>query len=301
MRHIFIINPKSGNKQAVTYIPLIEDYFKSNPNDFEVLLTEYPGHATELARKYTKEDGVCVYSLSGDGTANEVLNGLNEGVTLAILPLGTGNDFNRMFQVPEMSMERLIIETIEGKECLVDYGMSNYRKFLNCSTMGLDADIGILAHEWKMKYPFLGSFSYIIAIFPLLIHRKPLEFTVRMDDKTFKVKYLLTAVMNGQFYGGGFIPTPMASIQDGYLDLCIIQDTNLLRILTLLPRYKKGLHINEDIVSFYKVKKFNLVSEREISTQCDGEVYPEIEIDFRIVEKGLRLRVPKESLLEEAP
>ena len=166
--------------------------------------------------------------------------------------------------------------------------------------MGLDADVGIAAHELKVKYPILGSFTYILAIFPLLIKRRPLEFKVKMEDKEFKVKSLLTAVMNGQFYGGGFTPTPMASIQDGYLDLCIIQDTNLLRILTLLPRYKKGEHIFEDIVTFYKVKQFNLLSEREISTQCDGEVYPEIEIDFKIVEKGLRLRVPKRSLLEEA-
>lgn len=300
MRHIFIINPMSGNQHAANYIPLIEDYFKVHPMDYEILLTQYPGHATELARKYTQKDNVCVYSLSGDGTANEVLNGLNEGVSLAILPLGTGNDFTRMFQIPDMPIEKLIIETIEGKECLVDYGMSNQRKFLNCSTMGLDADIGILAHELKVKYPFIKSLSYVLAIFPLLLKRKPLKFTITFEDKVLHVQSLLTAVMNGQNYGGGFTPTPMASIQDGYLDLCVINDTGLLRILTLLPKYKVGKHIQEDIVKFYKVKQFHLLSEETINTQCDGEVYPEKEIEFRIMEKGLRLRVPKRSLLEEA-
>jgi len=299
MRHIFIINPMSGNKHATSYIPLIEDYFKSQPTNYEILLTQYPGHATELASKYSVDDDVCVYSLSGDGTANEVLNGLKEGVSLAILPLGTGNDFTRMFQIPNMSMDRLIIETIEGKECLVDYGMSNQRKFLNCSTMGFDADVGILAHDLKIKYPFLRSFTYVLAIFPLLVKRKPLKFTITFEDKVLKVQSLLTAVMNGQFYGGGFTPTPMASIQDGYLDLCVINDTGLLRILSLLPKYKVGKHILEDIVSFYKVKQFHLSSERTINTQCDGEVYPEIEIEFKIIEKGLKLRVPKRSLLEE--
>lgn len=300
MRHIFIINPMSGNQHAANYIPLIEDYFKVHPMDYEILLTQYPGHATELARKYTQKDNVCVYSLSGDGTANEVLNGLNEGVSLAILPLGTGNDFTRMFQIPDMPIEKLIIETIEGKECLVDYGMSNQRKFLNCSTMGLDADIGILAHELKVKYPFIKSLSYVLAIFPLLLKRKPLKFTITFEDKVLHIQSLLTAVMNGQNYGGGFTPTPMASIQDGYLDLCVINDTGLLRILTLLPKYKVGKHIHEDIVKFYKVKQFHLLSEETINTQCDGEVYPEKEIEFRIMEKGLRLRVPKRSLLEEA-
>lgn len=300
MRHIFIINPMSGNQHAANYIPLIEDYFKSHPTDYEILLTQYPGHATELARNYTEKDNVCVYSLSGDGTANEVLNGLHEGVSLAIIPLGTGNDFTRMFQIPEMPIEKLIIETIEGKECLVDYGMSNQRKFLNCSTMGLDADIGILAHELKVKYPFIKSLSYVFAIFPLLLKRKPLKFTITFEDKVLHVQSLLTAVMNGQNYGGGFTPTPMASIQDGYLDLCVINDTGLARILTLLPKYKVGKHIHEDIVTFYKVKHFHLLSEETINTQCDGEVYPEKEIEFKIMEKGLRLRVPKRSLLEEA-
>lgn len=300
MRHIFIINPMSGNQQAANYIPLIEDYFKTHPLDYEIVLTQYPGHATELAQKYTEKDNVCVYSLSGDGTANEVLNGLNEGVSIAILPLGTGNDFARMFQIPDMPIEKLIIETIEGKECLVDYGMSNKRKFLNCSTMGFDADVGIAAHDLKEKYPFLKSFSYVIAIFPLLIKRKPLKFTITFEDKVLKVQSLLTAVMNGQYYGGGFTPTPMASIQDGYLDLCVINDTGLFRIISLLPKYKKGKHIHEDIVKFYKVKQFHLLSERMINTQCDGEVYPEIEIEFKVVEKGLRIRVPKRSLLEEA-
>ncbi len=289
----------SGNQQAVNYIPLIVEYFKLRPLDYEILLTQYPGHATELASKYTVVDDVCVYSLSGDGTANEVLNGLSEGVSLAILPLGTGNDFARMFQIPDMPIDKLIIETIEGKECLVDYGMSNKRKFLNCSTMGLDADVGILAHELKEKYPLLKSLSYVLAIFPLLIKRKPLRFTITFEDEVIHVQSLLTAVMNGRYYGGGFTPTPMASIQDGYLDLCVIKDTSLGRILTLLPKYKNGQHIYDDIVHFYKVKHFHLLSERVINTQCDGEVYPEIEIEFRIIEKGLRLRVPKRSLLEE--
>ena len=299
MKHIFIINPTSGKRNAIQLIPVIEDYFKTHSEPFTIIRTERPGHASEIAQRYRAKDNVTLYVLSGDGTANEVLNGLNPEVPMAVIPVGSGNDFFRMLEVPIMPLEQLLIETIEGKEVIVDYGMSNQRKFLNCSSMGFDADIGIFAHQIKTKYPFMMSLSYVIATISLLMKRKPMKMHLVFDGHDFEVESLLTAIMNGRFYGGGFNPTPMASIQDGYLDLCVIKDTNLLRILTLLPKYKAGKHIHEDIVQFFKIKTLKLSSAETINTQCDGEVYPEQTIEFKLVERGLTLRVPKRSQLKE--
>ncbi len=299
MKHIFIINPTSGKHHAIQLIPVIENYFKVHSETYSIIRTERPGHATEIARHFKAEDDVTLYVLSGDGTANEVLNGLNPNVPMAVIPVGSGNDFFRMLEVPIMPLEQLLIETIEGKEVVVDYGMANDRRYLNCSSMGFDADIGIYAHAIKMKYPFLSGLSYVIAIIALLVKRKPMRMRLRFNDEVLEVESLLVAIMNGRFYGGGFNPTPMASIQDGTLDLCVIRNTNLLRILTLLPKFKVGKHIHEDIVSFYNVKELKLSSAETINTQCDGEVYPEQHIDFKLVERGLKLRVPQRSNLKE--
>ncbi len=299
MKHIFIINPTSGKHHAIQLIPVIENYFKTHSETYSIIRTERPGHATEIARHFKAEDDVTLYVLSGDGTANEVLNGLNPNVPMAVIPVGSGNDFFRMLEVPIMPLEQLLIETIEGKEVVVDYGMANDRRYLNCSSMGFDADIGIYAHAIKMKYPFLSGLSYVIAIIALLVKRKPMRMRLRFNDEVLEVESLLVAIMNGRFYGGGFNPTPMASIQDGTLDLCVIRNTNLLRILTLLPKFKVGKHIHEDIVSFYNVKELKLSSAETINTQCDGEVYPEQHIDFKLVERGLKLRVPQRSNLKE--
>ena len=299
MKHIFIINPTSGKHHAIQLIPVIEHYFKSHPEPYSIIRTERPGHATEIARRYEAKDDVTLYVLSGDGTANEVLNGLNPEVPMAIIPVGSGNDFFRMLEVPVMPLEQLLIETIEGKEVIVDYGMANDRRYLNCSSMGFDADIGIYAHAIKMKYPFLSGLSYVIATIALLVKRKPMKMHLKFNDVDLEVESLLVAIMNGRFYGGGFNPTPMASIQDGELDLCVIRNTNLLRILTLLPKFKVGKHIHVDIVKFYKIKALNLESAETINTQCDGEVYPEQTIEFKLVERGLKLRVPQRSQLKE--
>ena len=299
MKHIFIINPTSGKHHAIQLIPVIERYFESHSEPYSIIRTERPGHATEIAKHYKAEDDVTLYVLSGDGTANEVLNGLRPDVPMAVIPVGSGNDFFRMLEVPIMPLEQLLIETIEGKEVIVDYGMANDRRYLNCSSMGFDADIGIYAHAIKMKYPFLSGLSYVIATIALLIKRKPMKMHLIFNDEDIEVECLLVAIMNGRFYGGGFNPTPMASIQDGSLDLCVIRNTNLLRILSLLPKFKVGKHIHEDIVTFYKVKALKLSSAEIINTQCDGEVYPEQHINFKLVEQALKLRVPQRSQLKE--
>ena len=104
MKHIFIINPTSGKHHAIQLIPVIENYFKTHSEAFSIIRTERPGHATEIARRFKAEDDVTLYVLSGDGTANEVHNGLTPKVPMAIIPVGSGNDFFRMLEVPVMPL-----------------------------------------------------------------------------------------------------------------------------------------------------------------------------------------------------
>ena len=95
MKHVFILNPFAGKKDSETYMGLISEYFSTHGGEYRILTTEYPGHASELAARYTAEEDVCVYAFGGDGTAYEVLNGLNDGVAMALIPNGTGNDYFR--------------------------------------------------------------------------------------------------------------------------------------------------------------------------------------------------------------
>ena len=253
-----------------------------------------------MARQYHVADEVTLYACGGDGTANEVLNGCAPGVAMAIIPSGTGNDFFRMICSKKMDLKQILIETIEGKEVWVDHGVSNQKAYMDSTTMGFDADVGVEANRLA-RFKWLPSkLVYLSAVFKILAKRSPKELVIDMNQTTLKTKALIVAVMNGQFYGGGFLPTPMASIQDGQLDVCVIQDTDLKNILRLLPKYMKGTHVKEPIVQFYKTEAIRIQCSEKVNIQTDGEVTQNTILDVRIEKRALKMRVPKHSLLEES-
>ncbi len=300
MKHIFLINPFAGKKDSKNYIPVIDEYFKDKDEEYEILVTLRPGHATELASRYHQEDDVCLYCLGGDGTAFEVLNGLNEGVRMAVIPNGTGNDYYRNFSLgKDYSVQELLIKTIEGKNVKVDYGIANNRRFLNASSMGIDADINQEANRIGKKYPIPKSLVYIIAAINLLRHPKPIEFHLEIDGKKMETTSLLAAVMLGKYYGGGFKPTPAADLQDGKFEVCLIDNMPVKRIFKLLPLYMKGEHTEMPEAHMMQAEHVLMDVKEPVLYGCDGEPVLETHIEYRIVRNGLNLRVPKESALHE--
>lgn len=296
MKHIFIINPIAGKKDSKKLIPVIEKQFSSY-DDYQIIVTEQIGHATKIASTFKKDDDVCLYAIGGDGTAFEVLNGLNDGVPMAVIPNGTGNDFFRMINYSIDDIEQMLIETINGKTVLVDYGLANERRYLNSSSMGVDADVNELANKIGSKYPIPKSMVYIVASIITIFKAKSINIDMILDGKEVKKNALLIAVMNGKYYGGGFLPTPMADIQDGLLDICVIEDMKFSRIVKVLPKYFKGQHLDIPEVSFYQAKSALLNTPDQVLYGCDGETKYATRIEYKLFEKALPLRVPKGSTL----
>lgn len=299
MKHIFIINPISGHQDALDLIPSIEAYFKDRPHDYAIHLTQYPKHATELAAQYHNSDDVTVYACGGDGTINEVYNGIAPGVAMAVIPVGTGNDFFRMIQAKEVKLKDVLKATVEGKEIYVDGGMSNHGAFVEALSMGFDADVAFDANQISRNKWVPNKFVYMLAVFKNIVSRKTYHMIIDIDGQTIKEKLLLIAIMNGKDYGGGFTPTPQADMQDGYLNICIIQNAGLAKILDALPKYQKGTHLDLDIVRFYKAKTLKIVCDTDVHIQRDGESSEVKELNISVVEKGIKLRVPHSSKLKE--
>lgn len=299
MKHIFIVNPISGHQDALNLIPSIERYFENRPHDYEIHLTQYPKHATEIASQYHNRDDVTLYACGGDGTINEVFNGLAPSVAMAVIPVGTGNDFFRMLQVKETKLIDILKETIEGKEVLVDGGLSSQGRFVEALSMGFDADIAFDANQISRNKYIPSKLVYSLAVLKNIAARKTYDMTIDIDGVTIDENLLLIAIMNGQDYGGGFTPTPMADLQDGFFDICIIENSYLLKILDALPKYQKGKHLDLDIVRFYKAKSLKISSKNLINIQRDGESSQVKEINISMLEKGIKLRVPHSSQLKE--
>lgn len=296
MNHVFIINPTSGNKKSTLLVDDIHRHLKKLNEPYEIIFTEYTGHATEIAANYHDVD-TCVYAVGGDGTAYEVLNGLQDNVCMAIVPAGTGNDFYRMLDLGK-DLNNSLRDTIFGREVYVDYAVSNGRKFINMMALGLDAYASHVAQNIAKKLPLPRALVYVVSAIIAIASPKKFDIEAHVNGEVIKKRIILFAIMNGKWYGGGFTPTPNANIQDGKLDLCFVDDCSKLRLMQLLPMYSKGTHVNEKEVSFYRTEEFTLRSQEIAPLSMDGEVGYETFIHVKMMKQKLRMRIPQQSALQ---
>jgi diacylglycerol kinase (ATP) len=296
MNHVFILNPASGKKKSTSLVEDIHTHMGELKEPYEIVFTEYAGHATEIAANYYEPD-TCVYAVGGDGTAYEVLNGLQDNVCMAIIPAGTGNDFYRMLDLGK-DLKTALKDTIFGREVKVDYAIANGKKFINMMAMGLDAHANRIAQDITRKMPIPRVLVYVVAALLAIANPVKIEVEAKINGEVIRKRIVLSAIMNGKWYGGGFTPTPNASIQDGKLDICLVDDCSLLRKLQLLPMYSKGTHVNEKEVSFYQTEEFTLTTKELAPLSIDGEVYQENSLHVKMIKQQLRMRVPQQSALQ---
>lgn len=291
MKHLFIINPEAGKGKAIGYVQSIKKIFHDMKDEYYIEVTEYPGHATQIVRKYTSKEDYRVYAIGGDGTLNEVLNGIiGSSSTLAVIPAGSGNDFVKSITSEEE--EDILLKTINGKEKYMDLGKVNNRYFINISSVGFDSEVVYNAKTMKKIKYISGSTAYIMGIIKTLFSFKPIHAEVTIDGMKLNREILLAAIANGKCYGGGIKITPEASVFDGIFDICLIEKVSKLKIFFLFPQVIKGKHENIKEVKFYKAKKVSIKSSTDFVLNIDGELIKEKNIDFDIIHNGIKVIVP---------
>lgn len=288
----FIINPKSGHYSYQEVVDYIRLYAQSHPEfNYQLHLTERVAHATEIARSIHGADNV-VMAIGGDGTLNEVLNGLNLECTMGCIPIGSGNDFVKMLKYPQdLSIQEWLQETIEGKRIEVDFGIANQDRFINSCNTGVDANVLIEFNKMR-KSSLPNSVVYVIATLKTL--RKPIsqKLTLTLDDQEpFTTDSLLCTLMNGKYYGDGYMPTPAADIQDGLLELCHVKPIGLMKIAGLLGKFRAGKHVGNPVVDMTQCKKLIIEGEKEILYALDGEIKYAQRVECRLSEQKLKLMV----------
>lgn len=296
MKYLFFINPFSGLKQGKNAAEVIERCCKERQLDYQIIFTEYPNHATELAERYSDEHTV-IFSVGGDGTALETAKGIKAG-TMAILPCGTGNDYYKMI-APYHSLEDSLKKTLDGKIVSVDLGSCEKGTFLNCMSLGLDAQVNHIVSNTMRNNPLPGSLKYVIAAFRELIRPVQPKVKIIVDGKEYNQTVTLAAVMLGNCYGGGFHPTPLADLQDGLFDVCIVDGLKRFRMLQLILKYKAGKHTELKEVKMLKAKEVSIFSEKPVIFQYDGESFVTTSITCRCCPNQIKMLVPKESHLHE--
>jgi YegS/Rv2252/BmrU family lipid kinase len=209
----------------------------------------------------------------------------------AVIPAGTGNDFSRTL-FSTSNTQDILIQTIDGKEHLIDIAKINNRYFINISSVGLDAEVANTTNRLKNTGMFRGSFAYLAGLFATLLKYNSHVLKVTIDGQTFEKESLLLAIANGKFYGGGIQPTPEANISDGLLDICFVTKMSIFKILKLLPLYIKGKHSGLKYVSFYRGKKIEVSNSREMALNIDGEITIVKQAVCEIIPKAISMVIP---------
>ena len=286
MLHCFIINPAAGKgRDQAAIVPKIMELAKWWKIDYEIHRTVGVGEATLYVKDRINANAgntVRFYSIGGDGTSREIINGLygNPDAELAIVPIGSGNDFVRNFGSEKPFLD--ISQQIAGKTMPVDvmYCDSNLAELtgyaLNMFNFGFDAKV--VSHMARMRNTSLlhGTGAYVAGVIRELSSYKMSRAEIRIDDEeAFKVDILLTGIGNGRFSGGGFDGIPMASVNDGFLDLMVVNPISRFEFIRAVGSYRKGQHFEHPLLKgkiiHKRCRKVLISPVDELAFSADGE------------------------------
>lgn len=294
MKHLFIVNPMAGKGKSLKLIPEIEKIFNILKEEYKIEITQFPKHATELVKHYTSKEDYRVYAVGGDGTLNEVLNGMvQSNSSLAVIPAGSGNDFIK--SITSTPKQNILERTILGTDKFIDIGTINNRYFLNVSSLGIDAKIAFNAKYFK-RLPFINGFlAYYFSIMFTIFNYSSENLHIKIDNTELILKSLLVAFGNGSCYGGGMKVLPKAKIDDGYFDVCHVKALGKLKILRFFPLIIKGHHEKlAEFVTFYKCKTAEVSCKKAIPINIDGEILLSNHISLEIFSSKVKFVIPKE-------
>lgn len=277
---LFIVNPAAGKGRGRKFLPFLENSLKSLSIHSTIIETKYLGHATEIAKSFL-DDNALIFGVGGDGTINEIINGLNptHKHKLGIIPIGSGNDFARA--IGNIDKEFSILKYIStNKTLLCDVGhvivTSNGsvildKKFISSFGIGFDA---FVASKIKTIKYLKGIFLYISSVFLSLLNYNASTGTISINDGEITIadKIFLFAVGNTKTAGGGFKLNPDAAIDDGYLDLCMTRNISKFTLLKVLPKAIFGTHIKHRLVETYRFTNLSYSTRERVFLHLDGEV-----------------------------
>lgn len=299
MKHIFVINPAAGQGKALEFIkPKIEWVCKKYNLDYEIYVTEKKGDGIEFVDNMSRTgEEIRFYACGGDGTLYDVVNGAfgYPNVQVAVIPLGSGNDFIRLFGTKDEFM--VLEDVINGVPVSLDVIKCGNEIAINQCSMGMDAEVCAMQGKIKKLPLVTGEGAYYIGCIYAIIRKFKNRFTVTIDDQEpFTKDCLFCFCGNSRWYGGGFKAAPNAQPDDNLLDFVIVEaSVTRAKLVTLLNKYKRGEHLDWDITTFKRGRKLTIHSDKPAAVNVDGETKYVTDTSFEIIDNGIVFVVPAKS------
>jgi lipid kinase, YegS/Rv2252/BmrU family len=290
-----IYNPTSGRELAKKNVAYILDRLENAGYEASAYATKSKGDATKGARKAVRRRFDLVIAAGGDGTINEVINGLAEKEfrpTLGVLPLGTTNDFARAVNIPRDVVKACDV-LCDGIEMPIDIGKANDHYFINIAGGGKLTELSYDVPS-KLK-TVLGQLAYYIRGIEMLPSLRPTKVKIEYDEHTFIGDIMLFLVSNTNSVGGFERIAPDAKLDDGLFDLLILKETNLADFIRLASLASRGEHMKDPKIIYAQASRIRIESEEKMQLNVDGEFGGLLPGEIINLRRHLRLMVPKET------
>ncbi len=266
----------------------------------DALFSEEPEHLRQLAREAAASGATLLVAVGGDGTVNEVVNGLKDadGAELAVIPRGTGVDFVRTFGIPS-KLEDAVRVALEGQTRSIDLGRVTYRSwqghdgqayFANIASVGMSGAIAKRVNESKPGWALKAS--YFAATLAVFARWQNTEVRVSVDDEIRGGRMHDVIVANCRFFGAGMMICPEASPEDGLFDVLLIGDVTRGDLVRTLPKIYRGTHLPHPKAELLRGSVVSVDADVALPVELDGEQPGTTPVRFDVVPKALRLRVP---------
>jgi diacylglycerol kinase (ATP) len=302
---VVIVNPASANGETGRKWPRHEVLLKNVLPSFEVWHTGYPGHGGLLAQQAVETGFSTIAVHGGDGTINEVVNGLmaagEHHTTLAILPFGTGTDLVRSLGVPR-HIAKAAEMALKSPGQLVDVGLVEFiplegqkprRYFINVTDVGFGGDLVNYVNSHSKALG--GRLSFFRGLLVTLWRYKNHPVQVALDEEVpFQVYASSIVVANGQYFGGGMWVAPEARVNDGFFEVVVVGDVSKTEVVANMGRLYRGTLAKHPKVSIFRARSLELTSKEEVLIDMDGELVGRLPARFLLLPRKIRVLFPSQ-------
>lgn len=282
-----IFNPNAGHGLAKSFRPTVEKRLIAAGIEYRIHETNCEKDAIKIARDLTEAGSYNIIAMGGDGTVNEVLNGIIDPkkVTLGVIPCGSGNDFAASAGIPADACKAVDI-IITSTPKYTDYMECSGVRGLNIIGTGLDVEI----LERCMQPGFLkGKFKYAVSLIITLFNFKSYKLRLGRDNKYTSHYGLILCAANGKQFGGGIKIAPEAAIDDGMMDIVLVDDIRGIKIIGALLKLMQGLITHQPYTLFERTSAVYADFDEPISVQIDGEIYKDMRFDIKLFHNELKM------------
>jgi YegS/Rv2252/BmrU family lipid kinase len=298
---VFLVNPASANGATGKRWPELAHRAAQLGLEGTTLFSDRPGHLIELAERAARDGAELVVAAGGDGTLNEVVNGLVRAGTsteLAIIPLGTGMDFVRTYGIPTR-FDDAVRNVLEGTPRTIDVGRVSYREWdggageryvVNVGSVGMSAAVAQRANG--MSKALGGKATFFYALTRVFFEWENTVVSVQLDDERREARMHDVVVANGRWHGGAMLLAPEAKPDDGLFDVVLIGDVTKRDFVTTAPKIYKGTYLSHPKVELLRSRTVAVDAVEHLPIELDGEQVGTTPVRFEIVPAALRVRVP---------